>query len=106
MQTLIGLSALGLTALWMAHVAAYAARARDERQVELAGRRRALGFLARAASAGVAASVPVLLWPSEGFAFCGQCTKNSDCGSANSGWVCRNTAAVNSGKVCNECVKS
>lgn len=104
-QTLTGLAALGLSALWLAHIAVYAARAR-KRPVELAGRRHALGFLARAAGAGVAASVPVLLWPSQGFAFCGQCTKNSDCGSANSGWVCRNTAAVNSGKVCNECVKT
>ncbi|MHA1164899.1 MAG: hypothetical protein ACTSP0_04865 [Alphaproteobacteria bacterium] len=103
LQTLIGLSALGLTALWMLHVAAYATRAREERQVDLVERRRALGILLRAAGAGVAASVPVLLWPTEGFAFCGQCTKNADCGK---GWTCKNTAPVNSGKICNECVKS
>jgi hypothetical protein len=99
-QTLIGLAALALTALWLVHVAVYAARARTE--PDLAGRRHALGVLARAAGAGVALSVPVLLWPGEAFAFCGQCTRNQDCGV---GFVCRNTAAVNSGKVCNECVK-
>ncbi len=38
--TLTGLVALALSALWVAHVAAFAARAREERRVELAGRRR------------------------------------------------------------------
>ena len=127
-QDLIGLSAFGLTALWILHVATYAARAvaevrsRDEPppgrgmtstallrtklSLDHVGRRHALGVLLRAAGVGAVVSVPVLLWPSVGFAFCGQCTKNSDCGSSGSGWVCRNTAPVNSGKVCNECVQS
>ena len=124
-QNLVCLAAFGMTALWILHVSAYAARAvadaraRDARLpasggtssafawmrpgVDHAGRRRALGILLRAAGVGVAASVPVLLWPSDGLAFCGQCTKNADCGV---GYVCRNTAAVNSGTVCNECVAS
>jgi hypothetical protein len=121
-QTLIGLVAFAFTALWLLHVAAYAARAvaetlsRDGQlpgpgmtgaapaRTELrVGRRHALGVLLRAAGVGVAVSVPVLLWPSDGFAFCGQCTQDADCGV---GFVCRNTAAVNSGKVCNECVAS
>ena len=124
-QGLIGLSAFGLTTLWILHVAAYAARAmaearsgdeqppgpgmtsaalaRTELGVEHVGRRRALGVLLRAAGVGVAVSVPVLLWPSDGFAFCGQCTRNADCGV---GFECKNTAPVNSGTVCNECVAS
>lgn len=123
-QTLTGVSAAGLTALWTLHVATYAARVmaetrndrersnghpaaraalvRREPDVEPIGRRRALGVMVRAAGIGVVASVPVMLWPSESYAFCGQCTKNADCGV---GYVCRNTAPVNSGKVCNECVK-
>jgi Cys-rich repeat protein len=103
MQSLTGLAALALSAWWMGHVAAFAARARIEPHVELAGRRSALRLLARTAGAGVAASVPVLLWPAESFAFCGQCTKNADCGS---GFVCKNTAAIGSGKICNECVSA
>ena len=123
-QDLIGLSAIGLTALWILHVATYAVRAvvearnrhmlpprrdissnvllRTKLSVDRVDRRRAFGVLLRAAGAGVVASVP-LLWPSVALAFCGQCTRNADCGV---GWVCRNTAPVNSGKVCNECVKS
>ena len=126
-QTLTGLSAIGLTALWILHVATYAARAVAETpnrnelpagrgttstalvppklSVDNVGRRQALGSLLRAAGVGVAVSVPAVMWPSASFAFCGQCTKNSDCGSSGSGWVCRNTAPVNSGKVCNECVR-
>lgn len=115
---LTGLAALALTGLWLAHVATYATRAvtetrrgdaplpaaspRTESGVAQIGRRRAIGTLLRAAGAGAVASVPLMLWPSESFAFCGQCTKNADCGV---GYVCRNTAPVNSGKVCNECVK-
>lgn len=112
-QSLTGLAALGLTGLWIAHVATYAARAVAEapRREPVArtqggdapiGRRRAIGLMLRAAGAGAAASVPLVLWPSASFAFCGQCTRNSDCGV---GFVCRNTAPVNSGKVCNECVR-
>ena len=110
-QDLIGLSALGLTALWILHVAAYAARAvaearsgkRTELGVDHVGRRRAFGVLLQAAGVAVVASVPVLLWPSDGFAFCGQCTKPADCGV---GFTCKNTAPVGSGEVCNECKPS
>lgn len=119
-QDLIGLSALGLTALWLLHVATYALRATalstDEGASNIGAvstqtkpgtdhisRRRAFGVLLRAARVGAAVSVPAVLWPSTSFAFCGQCTRNEQCGV---GWVCRNTAPVNSGTVCNECVKS
>lgn len=68
-----------------------------------ADRRHALGVLRRAAGVGAAASVPLLLWPSDGFALCGQCKKNADGGV---GFVCKNPAPVNSGKVCNECVSA
>ncbi len=102
---LSGLLALGLTALWMLHVSTYAFRnfvARMDKSVDRVGRRRTLVALARAAGIGLIASAPALLWPSKGFAYCGQCTKNADCGE---GWSCKNTAAVNSGEVCNECVQ-
>lgn len=109
-QGLTGLAAFGLTALWLSHVAAYAARAVAETRrgsgkeltLDNISRRRAFGLIMRAAGAGVVVSAPVLLWPSDSFAFCGQCTQNRDCGT---GFVCRNTAPVNSGKVCNECVR-
>jgi len=123
-QDLIGLSAFGLTALWVLHVAVYAVRAGAEARgddeqrsgpsmtstalaqaevgVDHVGRRRVFGVLLRAAGVGVVVSVPVLIWPSASFAFCGQCTKDENCGV---GFVCRNTAPVNSGKVCNECVQ-
>ena len=121
-RDLIGFSAFALTTLWLLHLTAFAARSLDKTRrgdaqppltgsafapadlsVEHFGRRRALGVVLRAAGIGVIASVPVLLWPSESFAFCGQCTKNADCGV---GFVCRNTAPVNSGKVCNECKRA
>lgn len=117
-QHFIGLTASALTALWLLHIAVYAFRAlvdghgggrtsgtstQIERGFDDVGRRQAIGTLMRAAGVGLVASVPALLLPSAAFAFCGQCTKNSDCGV---GWVCRNTAPVNSGKVCNECVKA
>lgn len=121
-RDLIGLSALALTILWIMHVAAYVARAlaqvwsederRDMRGTALArtepsvvnvGRRGAFAVLLRAAGVGLAVSVPVLLWPFDSFAFCGQCTKDKDCGV---GFKCKNTEAVNSGKICNECVRS
>jgi hypothetical protein len=113
----IGPTAVALTGLWVLHIAVYAVRVAVEARgggrifsaspgiahsVNGAGRRQALQTLFRAAGAGVAASVPVLFLPSAAFAFCGQCTKNADCGV---GWVCRNTAPVNSGRVCNECVR-
>lgn len=109
---LAGMAALALSALWLTHVGAFAARevrtaqqgsaAMPANRGEAVGRRRAIGLMLRAAGAGAVASIPVVLWPSESHAFCGQCTKNADCGV---GFVCRNTAPVNSGKVCNECVR-
>jgi len=110
-QALIFPVALALSGLWLLHVAIYARRAVSspaepapaERGVAQMGRRQAMASLLRAAGAGALASVPLVVWPSESFAFCGQCSKNSDCGV---GYVCRNTAPVNSGKVCNECVKA
>lgn len=121
-QSFIGLVALGLTALWMLHVVVYAGRALTTARSEGAqslrldnprstlahdkiGRRRTLGVLLRAASVGVVASVPALLLPSQALAFCGQCTKDDDCGGRANGWCCKNTAPVNSGTVCNECKK-
>lgn len=123
-RDLVGLLALALTALWMLHVVAYAVRttaqwrsggerrpspgisktapARTQRSVDPIDRRDALGVLLRAAGVGAVASVPVFLWPSDALAFCGQCTKDEDCGV---GFVCKNTAPVNA-DVCNECVKS
>ena len=126
-QNLIGVAAVGLAILWILHVAVYTGRAvarlrpedvkhserghldtvsADVAPNDLMGRHAALKMLARtakAASIGVVASVPVLFFPTASFAFCGQCTKNADCGV---GFVCKNTAAVNSGKVCNECVRA
>lgn len=119
-QNLTGLLALGLTTLWLAHVVAYAIRttyrsageqasntgtalAQTKLGIDHINRRRAFGIMLRAAGIGAAVSIPTVLWPSTSFAFCGQCTRNEQCGV---GWVCRNTAPVNSGKVCNECVKS
>jgi hypothetical protein len=124
--TLIGLAAVALTLLWGLHVAVYAARAaakarRKSRglranaaptETALAspasdpiGRRQALGVFLRAAGVGAAASVPVILWPARSFAFCGQCTVDRDCGGSENGWCCKNTAPVNAGYVCNECVE-
>ena len=111
---LAGLLAAGLTTLWMLHVTAYAARtmARERnrhRQAptgpDMLGRRHALKAMLRATAVGVSASVPVLLWSTNGFAFCGQCTFDRDCGSSGSNWCCKNTAPVNAGYVCNECKK-
>jgi len=99
------LIAAGLSFLWLAHMTGYAFRATRSLKatpIDPAGRRRTLGLMARAAGIGVLASVPVMLLPSAAAAFCGQCTKNADCGV---GWSCKNTAPVNSGTVCNECVK-
>jgi hypothetical protein len=94
----LGLAALGLSALWLAHIAAFATR--EQARADTQGRREALGFLARAAAIGAAVSIPVATWSSAALAFCGQCTQNSDCGPC---CKCVNTAPVNSGKVCNEC---
>ncbi len=97
--------AVGLTALWMMHVVAYANRAvitATKKIGNQTGRRHALMTLTRAVGVGLVVSVPAILWSTEVFAFCGQCTHNDDCGD---GWSCKNTAAVNSGEVCNECVQ-
>jgi hypothetical protein len=64
-------------------------------------RRQVLGTFVRAAGIGLLASIPVVSWSSAALAYCGQCTKNEDCGV---GWSCKNTAAVNE-DVCNECVQ-
>ena len=127
-QDLIGVLSIGLSALWLLHVGTYTARGvmtagsrnapQQVRETSSNGslpaepgvghvdghvdRRHTFQVLLRAAGVGVVASIP-LLWPSIALAFCGQCTRNDQCGV---GWVCKNTAPVNSGKVCNECVKS
>ena len=102
---LIGFASVVLTALWLLHVGAMAARemapVASEAGNELIGRRRFLGVMLKAAGAGVVASVPVVLWPSAAQAFCGQCSKNSDCGV---GWKCSNTAGPNQ-PICMECVQ-
>lgn len=103
--------AVALTILWMLHVIVRAARVTARTSGERAvvgvkpGRRRAIGAVLRAASIGVVASLPSLAWPSVALAFCGQCTRDADCGGRSNGWCCKNTAPVNSGRVCNECVR-
>lgn len=95
----------GVSLLWLAHLTGYALRATRSLKavpVDPFGRRRTLGLMVRAAGIGMLASVPVALLPTAAAAFCGQCTKNADCGY---GFSCKNTAPVNSGKVCNECVE-
>lgn len=99
-------AAAALTALWLLHVIAHAGRAMARAAtadpvLQSAARRRALGSFARAAGIGLLASIPVVSWSSKALAFCGQCTKNDDCGV---GWSCKNTAAYNE-DVCNECVQ-
>lgn len=104
-QTLIAVIATGLSALWLAHLAAFVLRSSwfsRDRQIDGTERRQALVLAARGIGVGVLASVPAVLLPESAAAFCGQCTKNADCGK---GWSCKNTAPVNSGEVCNECVK-
>jgi hypothetical protein len=104
-QIPIAVIATGLTALWLAHLTAFVLRScwfSRDRQIDVAERRQALSLMARAAGVAVLSSVPAVLLPESAAAFCGQCTKNADCGY---GWSCKNTAPVNSGKVCNECVE-
>ncbi len=113
--SLVAAAAGVLTLLWVLHVATFAVRQaaeihRSDADGPMSGlhapsRRRLLGVMVRAGTVTAAASVPLLVWTSRSFAFCGQCTVNSDCGSANSGWCCKNTAPVNAGYVCNECKK-
>ena len=128
LPTVVSLLALGLTALWTLHITVYAARAvfrahadRPEphlpgavaaaghpaatgQDARLTGRREALGVFARAVGIGLLASTPVILWSTRASAFCGQCTIDDDCGGSANGWCCKNTAPVNAGYVCNECV--
>ncbi|WP_346908351.1 DUF3624 family protein [uncultured Roseibium sp.] len=95
----------GLSLLWLVHLVGYALRATGSLKaapVDPLTRRKTLGLMAKAAGIGVLASVPVTLLPTAAAAFCGQCTKNADCGY---GFKCKNTAPVNSGEVCNECVE-
>ena len=97
--------AAGLSFLWLTHLIGYSFRATRSLKavpVDPSARRRTLGLMVRAAGIGVLASVPVTLLPTAAAAFCGQCTKNADCGY---GFSCKNTAPVNSGTVCNECVQ-
>lgn len=103
---IVGLLAFGLTILWTLHLAAYSLKTgfspakSDAVQFD---RRHTLGLMLRAVGIGIAVSTPAILWPSKALAFCGQCTVNKDCGV---GWSCKNTAAIGSGKVCNECVQN
>jgi len=106
--------ASALSALWLVHVATYAARSLNKSRVtaKAAGRvaanaqpaaferRRAIGLLLRAAAVGAVSSLPVILRPGAAVAFCGQCSKNSDCGV--SPCYCTNTAGPGL-PVCNEC---
>ncbi len=107
--------ASALSALWLLHVATYATRALNKsrvaneqapRRVETnalaneLGRRSAIGVLLRAATIGAIASLPIILRPTAAYAFCGQCSKNSDCGV----WPCHCTNTAGPGlPVCNEC---
>jgi hypothetical protein len=93
--------AILLTGNWLAHLAAFAASGAPADADP--GRRGALAAAAKLIVIGVAVSIPVATWSTTALAFCGKCTKNEDCGD---GFVCRNTAAVNSGEVCNECVQA
>jgi hypothetical protein len=112
-QNVLHAIAVGLTLLWLLHVVVYAVRfARNSScstpddgfeshpTTHAADRRDYLLAFAKGAAAAVTVSAPVMLWSSTAFAFCGQCTKAADCGTCR----CVNTAPVNSGRVCNECV--
>lgn len=105
--------ASALTVLWLVHVATYSGRALGkshsiEGHVAGAGvanagqngleRRGAIRILLQAAAVGAIASLPLVLRPSTAFAFCGQCSRSSDCGTCR----CVNTAGPGQ-PVCNEC---
>lgn len=122
----IGAVAWGLSGLWVLHIAVYAGRslvavrsagggrlASRDGQAEATsptadiadiGRRGAVAIVLRSAGIGLAASLPAF-WAAPVYAFCGQCTRNADCGGSRNGWCCKNTAPVNAGYVCNECKK-
>lgn len=110
--------ASALTALWAAHLLKFSVTTAARKAVNVGGstgasdlscsdpaRRRTAGLLFRATGVAMLASVPILIWPSRSYAFCGQCSKDDDCGGRSNGWCCKNTAPVNSGSICNECVK-
>lgn len=114
-QSAMQVTASALSLLWLLHLAAYAARALNrsrtgDKQVTITigskalqnelGRRRALAILLRAAAIGAVVSLPLVLRPTAALAFCGQCSKNSDCGV--SPCRCVNTAGPGL-PVCNEC---
>jgi hypothetical protein len=100
--------AMALSLLWLLHGVTYMVRAlrRDRHSVDApeltnsSTRRHALTVLGRSAAAAFIVSTPLVLWSPRAQAFCGQCTVQSDCGTCR----CVNTAPVNSGKICNECV--
>ncbi len=91
--------AIGTVFWWMAHLVGFIVRSAPE-SVD-SGRRDILASIGKTALFGVALSLPMTALSNQAMAFCGQCTKNADCGY---GFVCKNTAPVNSGEVCNECV--
>ena len=97
----LAMLAVILAVNWLSHIAAFTYRNRQVPGDIEPSRRMALAWAVKAAAIGIAASIPVATLSTKALAFCGQCTKNDDCGT---GWVCKNTAAVNEGKVCNECV--
>ena len=106
LATAVLVCAFGLTLLWISHVLAYIFRSvvRSNSgfdQLVDKQRRSLLANIGKSAIAAILVSVPVALIPSGAQAFCGQCTKNADCGV---GWSCKNTAAYNA-PVCNCCVK-
>ena len=107
--------AIALSALWGLHIVVYIMRSLRKEREEVRGgsglaphllsRRRALKTGLQATAVAVAVSMPAMLVPTKVMAFCGQCNVDRDCGSEDSNWCCKNTAAVNSGTVCNECKK-
>lgn len=98
---LLALSAALLACNWLAQVAVFALR--PVADAPDPGRRATLAGVLRLAAVTLAASLPLAAWSTRALAFCGQCEKDDDCGS---GHVCKNTAAVGSGEVCNECVEA
>jgi len=95
------LVAVTLTLNWLTNIVAFTYRNRQKPDPIVISRRAALAWTVKAAMIGFAASIPVATLSTKALAFCGQCTQNADCGV---GFSCKNTAAVNEGKVCNECV--
>ena len=92
---IVAVTTLLLTALWALHVATYAAR--TSKADAHIGRRAAMIAITRSIAVGAAVSVPAILWPGQSQAFCGQCSKNSDCGV---GYTCKDTCVRTSGRTC------